>query len=109
MTTTFTINSICDHATKITASLNGSIIDVKIESTCEKIRDYANLIKKLTIREIAREILNNPIYTKASESRLEPNCLVPCGVAFCTWTEAGMVSKNLLSRMPAQCILFKQD
>ncbi|MCX8181869.1 MAG: hypothetical protein N3D12_01995 [Candidatus Methanomethyliaceae archaeon] len=107
MTTTFVINSICDHDVKITASLNGSIIEVELESTCKKIRDYASLINKLAIREIAREILNNPIYIKASESRIDPNCLVPCGVAFCTWTEAGMVSKNLLSRMPAQCIVFK--
>lgn len=80
-----------------------------IESSCVKIMDYALLIKKLTIKEIAKDIMNNPIYIKASESRLEPNCLVPCGVAFCAWTEAGMVSKNLLSRMPAQCIVFKNE
>lgn len=109
MTTTFMINSICDHNTKITAYLNGSVIDVTMESSCGKIMDYAPLIKKLTIKEIARDIINNPIYIKASESRLEPNCLVPCGVAFCTWAEAGLVSKNLLSRMPAQCIVFKKE
>jgi hypothetical protein len=63
------INSICDHSTKITASLNGRVIDVTIESSCGKIMEYALLIKKLTIKEIARDIINNPIYIKASESR----------------------------------------
>ena len=80
---------------------------MELDSTCEKIREYAKLVKNLTIRDIAKDIIHNPIYIKASDSRLEPNCLVPCGVAFCTWAEAGLISKTLLSRNPSQCIIFK--
>ncbi|MGQ9759271.1 MAG: DUF6951 family protein [Candidatus Methanomethylicaceae archaeon] len=107
MTTTFEVTTICDHLTKITATLVGTKIKVTMDSTCKKIQHYGLLLHELSVKEIAKDIINNSIYQKAAEARLEPNCLVPCGVAFCTWTEAGLVSRNLLSRSPSQCITYE--
>lgn len=80
-----------------------------IDSSCEKIQYYGALIEKMKLKDIAMEILRNPIYVNASKAKLHPNCLVPCGVAFCTWAEAGLLSKNLLSKFPSQCLIFNGE
>jgi len=104
--TTFAVTTICNHRTNITAELVGSKIKVDMESTCPRIKKYAETLREIRLKEINNLIQEHPIYVKASASHIDPNCLVPCGVAFCAWTEAGMVSKNLLSRYPSQCVTY---
>lgn len=83
------------------------MIGVEIDSTCKMVNEYSALIKEISLKEIARAMMNNPIYIRASEVRIHPNCLVPCGVAYATWTEAGMIAMSLLSHHKSQCIVFK--
>ncbi|MDH5806779.1 MAG: hypothetical protein QXW62_03080 [Candidatus Methanomethylicaceae archaeon] len=105
----FIISSICGHNTEILVNLktDKSLI-VKIITTCKKIEEYSKMIENLTLKEVSSSILNNKIYIKASEAMLEPTCLVPCGVAYATWAELGLISKNLLLKFPSQCIILKQ-
>jgi hypothetical protein len=105
---TFTVDSsICGHNTSITAKKTVNyIIGIEMESTCKLVNDYASMIKEIPMKEIGRIMINNPIYIKASEARIHPNCIVPCGVAFAAWTEADMIAKSLLSHHKSQCIEF---
>ncbi len=104
----FIISSICGNTTEIFAELKKDYVNISINSTCKKIIDYSLLIKELYLKDVFTEILKNKIYIKASEAKLEPTCLVPCGISYAAWTEFGLISKNLLSKFPSQCILFKQ-
>jgi hypothetical protein len=107
---TFSADSnICGHRTSITAKKKANyIIDVEIDSTCKIVNDYAVLIKEIPMKEIGRVMVANPIYVKASEAHIHPNCLVPCGVAFASWTEAEMIARSLLSHHKSQCIVFQR-
>lgn len=77
-------------------------------STCKMVNDYASLITEIPMRDIGKVMIKNPIYIKASEARIHPNCLVPCGVAFATWTEADMIAQSLLQNHKSQCIEFQR-
>jgi hypothetical protein len=107
---TFTTDSgICGHKTSITAEKKANyIMGVEMKSTCKIVNDYAALIKEIHMKDIGRVLMNNPIYIKASEAHIHPNCLVPCGVAFATWTEADMIARSLLSHHKSQCIVFQR-
>lgn len=105
----FVISSICGHNTEISAnSKDGKSLKVKIITTCKKVEEYSKMIENLTLMEVSSPIMDNKIYLKASEARLEPTCLIPCGVAYAAWAELGLISKRLLSQSPSQCIIFKQ-
>jgi len=104
-----TSSSVCGHKTKITANLQANdILEVNIISNCKLVNDYAALIKEIPLNEIGMLLAKNPIIIKASEAHIHPNCLVPCGVAFATWTESEMIAKTLLLRHKSQCIMFKE-
>lgn len=105
----FMVSSICGHNTEISVNLEGNkSLTVKIITTCKKIEEYSKMIENLTLKEVSSPILNNKIYIKASEAMLEPTCLIPCGVAYATWAELGLISKRLLLKFPSQCIILKQ-
>ena len=108
MPTVFSVDSgRCDRRSRIkTEMAGGGKIKVTIVSTCPDVRKYAEKMKELSIRDIAKSILENPIYQTASGT-VGPECLVPCALVSAAWTEAGMVSKNLLKRYNNMCIRFE--
>jgi hypothetical protein len=110
MPSTFTTSSsVCGHKASITAKLKASnTLEVDIVSKCKIVNDYAALIKEIQLNEIHMLLAKNPIILKASEAHIHPNCLVPCGVAFATWTESEMIAKTLLLHHKSQCIVFKE-
>jgi len=109
MPTSFDVDSgRCGRETRITAEMDGKKIRITIKSTCPDVQKYAEALKEVDYRDIFKRVLENPIYVKASPI-LGPECLVPCAVVSATWTEAGMVSKSLLSKIGRQCIRFVAD
>ncbi len=107
MTTTFVVEShICSHMATITSTTEDGKIHINVDSTCSRIRDYAPKIPPLSLRELIKTFCENPIYVIASSNRIDPDCLVPCGIAYCAWAEAGLISKSLLARFDRQCILY---
>jgi len=103
-----TDSSVCGHKTSITAKFKtANKLEVEIVSDCKIINDYAALIREIPLKEIGMLMAKNPIILKASEAHIHPNCLVPCGVALATWTEAELISKTLLLHHKSQCILFE--
>jgi len=107
MVTKFIVEShVCSHTTTITSDTDGGRVNIKVDSTCKRIGDYAQQIPVLTFKELIKTFCENPIYIIASSSRIDPNCLVPCGIAYCAWTEAGLVAKSLLARFDRQCIVY---
>ncbi|RZN57025.1 MAG: hypothetical protein DSO09_04710 [Candidatus Methanomethylicota archaeon] len=104
----FITSSICGNTSEIFAEIKKDHVNISINSTCKKIMDYSLSIKELYLKDVFTEIIKNKAYIKASEAKLCPTCLVPCGVVYASWTEFGLISKNLLSKFPSQCILFKQ-
>jgi|GEM_PF-535489 len=107
MATTFVVEShICSHTTTITSTNEGGKFCINVDSSCSRIKDYALKIPPLTLKEIIKTFCDNPIYTIASSNRIDPNCLVPCGISYCMWTEAGLISKNLLARFDRQYIRY---
>ncbi len=111
MATSFLLDSnVCNHKSRVVASFEDSAISFSVESTCPLVNDFGRSLSMspLKVKEITRRICANPIYVKATESNLHPNCIVPCGVAMCAWTEAGLVSKTLLERFPSQCVTYEK-
>jgi hypothetical protein len=97
----------CGHKATVKAEIaNGGKINITITSTCEMVKRYGNLLKVIDVKDLAKHIVNNPVYTAAS-STVGPECLVPCAVISATWTEAGMISKNLLKRYPSSCFRYE--
>ena len=110
MTTIFSVDSgRCAHKTKVKADvLAGGKIAVSIETSCENVKKYSELLKEVNTRDLLKPIITNPIYVVASGA-VGPECPVPCAVVSCTWTEAGMVSKNLLKQFRNMCISYEDE
>jgi len=99
---------LCGNPTTITADLVGGHIKISMDSPCSKIKAYAEAIKELSVRDIGKDIAENPIFIKASSTKVTPTCAVPIGVATAAWAEAGMISKNLLNTLgPISISLIK--
>jgi thiamine kinase-like enzyme len=110
MTTTFTSDNLrCAHKTKIVAEKwEGGKIAISITSSCKDIQRYAKIMKEIHVRDIAKRIQENPIYVIASPV-VGPECAVPCAVISAVWTEAGLVSKNLLKRFDTITIKYVEE
>ncbi len=111
MTTLFILDSnLCNHKSRVAAIFNAGSISFTVESSCPLVNDFGKSLSSspIKLREITRKICENPIYIKATENNLHPNCIVPCGVAMCAWAEGGMVSKRLLEKFPSQCITYEK-
>ncbi|MEJ5292937.1 MAG: hypothetical protein WHS82_04985 [Candidatus Methanosuratincola sp.] len=109
--TTFLLDStVCNHKSRVVATFDAGAILFAVESSCPLVKEFARALSSspLKVRDITKKICENPIYIKATENSLHPNCIVPCGVAMCAWTEAGLVSKTLLERFPAQCVRYEK-
>jgi len=108
MTTVFEVkSSICSNTTTIVAEkIDSDRIAISLETTCQKIKEYSEQIKELSLIEICKGFTENPIYIRADSAHLTPDCLVPCGVVMATWTEVGMMSKNLLRSVEPHSIKF---
>lgn len=101
-------SSLCGHKSRATATASGTGIALALESSCPLLRDYGKSLGTIKIKDLAKRICENPIYIKATEGNVHPNCIVPCGVAMCAWAEAGLVSKSLLEKFPSQCITYQK-
>lgn len=110
MTTTFiTDNLRCAHKTKIITEMKGNgTISVAITSSCKSVQAYAKVMTAIQMRDIARKIIENPVYVSAS-SVLGPECLVPCAVISAVWTEAGFIAKSLLRKFDTIAIKYEEE
>lgn len=111
MATSFLLDSnVCNHKSRVVATFEAGAISFAVESSCPLVNEFGKSLSllPLKVREITRRICENPIYIKATENNLHPNCVVPCGVVMCAWTEAGLVSKTLLERFPSQCVTYEK-
>jgi len=108
MTTIFEVkSSVCGNKTTIAAEkIDSTRIDISLETSCPKIKEYSEEIKELNFMEICKGFTQNPIYVRAASSHLTPDCLVPCGVVMAAWAEVEMMSKNLLRRVEPHSIIF---
>jgi len=107
MPTVFLVDSgRCGWKTRIKAELaSGGKIMVAIDSTCANVKKYGEALKEVSMRDIGKPIMTNPVYI-AANGTVGPECLVPCAVISTVWTEAGLVSKNLLKRFSSMCITY---
>ena len=73
---------ICGFACRIKAwKIDNSAVGLEIsESECQQIRQFSELLPKLTLREIFAPITSNPVYLAAEQSGCHPSCPVPAGV-----------------------------
>lgn len=110
MTTTFTTDSMrCDHKTKIVAEMKeGGKISIAITSSCRDVQHYAKAMREVQARDIAKNILENPVYVAAS-STVGPECPVPCAVISAIWAEGGLISKNLLKKYDTITIKYEES
>ena len=100
MATSFLVDSPrCGHKTEIRAARSGKTIGIEIVSTCPRVKAYAEVLSEVALKDVAKPILSNPVYTSASAA-VGPECVVPCAVVSAVWAEAGMVARSLLIRYP---------
>jgi hypothetical protein len=98
---------LCSQETSIEVEdLGDGVLQVRIETTCEDIARYAELIKELRTQDYA-EFRDSKIIEKAAEACLTPTCLVPSGVFNACWLETGMISRNLVKKLDTICIRFE--
>ncbi|NYT12185.1 MAG: hypothetical protein GKC03_06500 [Methanomassiliicoccales archaeon] len=98
---------LCSHETSIEVEDSGDgTLQVRIETTCEDVARYAELIKELGIQDYS-EFRDSKILEKAAEAFLTPTCLVPSGVFNACWLETGMISRNLVKKLDTLCIRFE--
>jgi hypothetical protein len=50
------------------------------ESECQQIRQYSELLQKLTLREVFAPVTANPVYLAAEQSGCHPSCPIPAAV-----------------------------
>ena len=98
----------CSQKTEVRAEIaEGGKIKVRITSSCKNVQRYSEKLTEVSIKDISKPILSNPIYIAANSS-IGPECLVPCGVVAAVWTEGGMISKNLLKNYPNSCVKYEE-
>lgn len=98
---------LCSHQTLVEVEdAGGGSLRVRIETDCEDVARYANLIRELDVEDYS-EIRNSKILEKAAEAFLTPTCLVPSAVYNACWLETGMISKNLVKQFDSLCIRFE--
>lgn len=99
----------CDRRTTIRAELAGAgSVRVKIVTDCPQVRMFGEALGEMSIRDLTKHVLSNPVYM-AADRTVGPECLVPCGVISAVWTEAGLVSKNILKRFGSMSINYVGD
>jgi hypothetical protein len=98
---------LCSHETLIEVEDSGDgTLQVRIETTCEDVARYAELIQELRLQDYS-EFRGSKILEKAAEACLTPTCLVPSGVFNACWLETGMISRNLVKKLDTLCIRFE--
>jgi hypothetical protein len=110
MATTFTTdNPRCDHKTKIVTQMKeDGMISITIASSCKNVQAYAKDMTSIQMKDIAKRILENPVYVKASPV-LGPECIVPCAVISAVWTEAGFLARSLLRKFDTMAIKYEDE
>lgn len=73
---------ICGFTCRIKAwKIDKSAVGVEIcESECQQIQQFAEILSKLTMREIFAPLTRNPVYLAAEQSGCHPSCPVPAAV-----------------------------
>lgn len=104
MVTEISLNTICGHSTKVTATKNEKIINVHIDTTCEKLKKWGTDFK---MEE--KDLMGGPeniLAQKTKKAPLTPTCFVPATVMNACWLENGMISKRLASNLGKIEIIF---
>jgi hypothetical protein len=104
MVSEISLNTICGHATKITATKEGKKTHVHIDTTCDKLKKWGTDFDLET-----KDLMGGPeniLAQKMNETPLTPTCLVPAAIMNACWLENDMISKNLARKMGKMEIIF---
>lgn len=104
MVTEISLNTICGHATKVTAKKEGKHTHVHIDTDCEKLKKWGTDFDMET--EDLMGGSKTVLARKAEKSPLTPTCFVPATVMNACWLENGMISKRLASNKGKIEIIF---
>lgn len=95
MTTVVVKMKFCDktHTIDVKARDDGDL-DVRIESDCENVKEFARLLgDRLTMMDVT-EREGSRLVDNAILEPLTLTCLAPAGVLDAAWLELGMLSKS---------------
>jgi hypothetical protein len=104
MVTEISLNTICGHATKVTAAKEGKNTHVHIDTDCEKLKKWGTYFDMEKI-----DLMGGPetvLAQKTDKSPLTPTCFVPATVMNACWLENGMISKRLAGEKGKIEIIF---
>ena len=111
MATVIVDMAFCNKTHKVTVKLKeDGNLDVRIETDCENIEDYAkNLGDTLTIQDVT-DWKNSKVYNEDVCKPASITCLVPAGIINAAWLELDMLSKSRATKIKANCVRFvKKD
>lgn len=81
------------HMVKVTLREDG-LLDVNIESECDKVREYGEQLGTLTMADLGSITLSK-IMDPMIVEHLTPTCLAPVAVFNAAWMETGLMSRSL--------------
>jgi hypothetical protein len=109
MATVLVKMNFCDFTHRITVTQNADgDLDVKIESECENVRDFANKLggritmEDVTVREGSR------LFDSEVLAPLTMTCLVANGVLDAAWLELGMLSQSTARKVGGNEISYEE-
>jgi hypothetical protein len=97
MVTEISLNTICGHSTKVTATKDGKSTHVHVDTTCEKLKKWGT-----DFDMEVKDLMGGPeniLAQKTNRAPLTPTCFVPTTVMNACWLENGMISKRLASNL----------
>ncbi len=65
-------------------------IALKITSNCNEVKELADALRTVELKEAFRKICENPIYKAATQHHLHPACPVPSAILKAIEVEAGL-------------------
>ncbi|MFA5452180.1 MAG: hypothetical protein WC248_01205 [Candidatus Methanomethylophilaceae archaeon] len=93
------------HTVTVTQREDGDF-DVRIESDCEFVTDYAALLTKVTMEDLTDNRTSSITDPEKLQHIMGP-CLAPNAVFNAGWLEAGMFAKSLARKAKQNVISFE--
>lgn len=96
MSSTIFVNmNTCGRTAKVTVSKReDGDLDVRIESDCQNIQEYARRLTRMTEMDVI-DFSNSIVNRAGVRDSLTATCLCPLGVIYAASMELGMMSKRL--------------
>lgn len=92
------------HVIEVTMNDEGNL-DVKIQSDCPHVREYAEKLTEITLDDVT-SFAGSKVVDPDVRASLSVPCLVPNAVFDAAWIETGMLSKNLCNKARSNDIVL---